>query len=266
MKATVFYSWQSDHPATRNIIHDALKAAVRKLRADDSLAVEPRIDRALKDATGAVRIDRDIFARISAEECVAFVGDVSLVTAPDATGRRSPNPNVLVELGFALRQLQWERLVLPFNKALGDPTDLPFDLEKNRLLLFTSNDPPLPTDDALKSLADDFVAALKPILALPGTLEHIAAWLDELNPKVLSLVRGGASQVRINVSMHRIPGLLRLPQLRGAADMFEFKSNQSFLANETCSNGGVNDLAGGPMVGFTCVFKDPNRWRKGNPT
>jgi hypothetical protein len=47
LKATVFYSWQSDTPgaANRNLILKALEDANREIASDDTIKVEPVVDR-----------------------------------------------------------------------------------------------------------------------------------------------------------------------------------------------------------------------------
>ena len=52
----------------------------------------------------------------------------------DVEGRRQPppNPNVMLEYGYALDALGNQRLIGVFNKAFGKPDDLPFDLRHRR--------------------------------------------------------------------------------------------------------------------------------------
>jgi hypothetical protein len=47
MASKVFYSWQSDLPnrTNRGLIQSALEKAARELRSDESIAVEPVVDR-----------------------------------------------------------------------------------------------------------------------------------------------------------------------------------------------------------------------------
>jgi hypothetical protein len=60
-----------------------------------------------------------------------FVADLSFVGAtPD--GKKLPNPNVLIELGFAARSIGWERTILVINNAYGSASDLPFDILQHR--------------------------------------------------------------------------------------------------------------------------------------
>jgi hypothetical protein len=259
VKGTIFYSWQSDQPATKKLIEKALNAAVKALSKDDSLVVEPAVDRALSEAAGAVRIDHDILDRIASETCVAFVGDMTLVTPKGADGRPSPNPNVLFELGYALRGLGWPRIILPFNEAFGDKRDLPFDLDKNRLLLFGA-DAEEESTVTIKRLTERFQEALKLILRLPGARERIVSWLDETHPGIVKAVRAGQMKVSVNITPHRVPGLIALQKLRGADALLLVQSNGN-LVQQGSSVGGFNDLAGGLMSGYNLTFKgDPSEW------
>jgi len=53
-QVTVFYSWQSDLPnaTNRSLIQDSLERAAKKLRADDTIKVEPVVDRDTQDVPG----------------------------------------------------------------------------------------------------------------------------------------------------------------------------------------------------------------------
>jgi hypothetical protein len=51
--------------------------------------------------------------------------------------RKFCNPNVAIELGYAVRELGWDRIVLVFNEAYGKlPDDLPFDAKGHRTLKY----------------------------------------------------------------------------------------------------------------------------------
>src|SRR5947207_957690 len=118
LPTTVFYSWQSDlTPGTnRSLIETALERAVKVIRSDGSLAVEPRIDQGTQGVPGAPDIAHTIFEKI--ENAGAFVADVSIIN-PGAEGRLTPNPNVLIELGYALHALRKESVVLVMNIVNG---------------------------------------------------------------------------------------------------------------------------------------------------
>src|SRR5262249_54774811 len=133
-KATVFYSWQSDLPnkTNRGLIHEALERAAKRLRSDDSLGVEPVIDRDTQGIAGSPDIHAAILNKI--QDCDAAVFDVSFV---QAGVRRHPNPNVLIELGFALGTIGWERIVLVLNDRHGKIEELPFDIRSKRVLTYS---------------------------------------------------------------------------------------------------------------------------------
>lgn len=164
----VFYSWQSDLESrtNRGLIGDALEKAAKTLRADDFLRVVPVMDRDTAGKSGAPDIAATIFAKI--DKADAFVADVSFITPPtpeDPSRKRCPNPNVLLELGYALRQHGWERVLLVFNECFGTLSDLPFDLRGRRVVVYSSA--PEDTDRATprRLLQDRFEAELRTMVS-----------------------------------------------------------------------------------------------------
>lgn len=131
-KQTVFYSWQSDLPnnVNRGFIAEALERASKALTGDDSIAVDLVVDRDTQDVPGSPDIAATIFKKI--EEAAVFVADVSIVHR--VAERCFPNPNVLVEVGYALKTLGEARVVLVMNSAFGGPELLPFDLRRKRVI------------------------------------------------------------------------------------------------------------------------------------
>jgi len=123
----IFYSWQSALPnnTNRGFIEKALEKAVKNLRTDDSLKVEPVVDRDIKGVPGSPNISLTIFKKI--DDSKVFVGDVSIIQK--VKKRSCPNPNVLIELGYAIRSLSWERVLLVLNENYGPVENLPFDLK-----------------------------------------------------------------------------------------------------------------------------------------
>ena len=139
MNVTIFYSWQSDTraAANRTLIQNALEAAAAELREDDSIAIQPVVDRDTLAIPGAPDIAATILEKIDAS--AAIVSDVTIVN-PSDSDRPSPNPNVLIELGYALKSLGERRVILVQNVFFGGPELLPFDLRQKRVL--TYNSPP----------------------------------------------------------------------------------------------------------------------------
>jgi len=130
---TVFYSWQSDIPENRNFIEDALNRAIKELKKDDELRVDPVMDRDTKGIAGSPDISKAIFEKIAKAQ--VFVCDVSIInqkSVKENGDRATPNPNVLVELGYALCILTYERIIMVTNTAYCDLEQLPFDLRIRR--------------------------------------------------------------------------------------------------------------------------------------
>lgn len=135
MRRVVFYSWQSDLPSrgNRNLINDALERAIRSIAADDDATLEPVLDRDTANLEGTPDIAHSILAKISAAD--VFVADISIVIA--GSSRPSPNPNVLIELGYAAAELGWENVILIQNTTFGGPELLPFDLRGRRVITYS---------------------------------------------------------------------------------------------------------------------------------
>ncbi len=81
MKNKVFYSWQSDLPnGTKcSFIEAALRKAAEEVANDDTVDVEPVIDRDTAGIAGSPDISSTIFAKI--REAHVFVADVSIINA-----------------------------------------------------------------------------------------------------------------------------------------------------------------------------------------
>jgi hypothetical protein len=192
LKATIFYSWQSDLPSStnRSLIQDALERAAKTIRADDSLAVEPVLDRDTQNVSGAPDIAQTIFQKI--EKSTAFVADVTIINP--GLGRPTPNPNVLLEAGYAFRALGSARTVLIFNTANGPIEALPFDLRMRRVLSYHlppgSEDKP----EQRKKLQTGLEMALRAILTNVATQSAVEAAPSPADSAIESIETGAASQ------------------------------------------------------------------------
>jgi hypothetical protein len=139
MKAPVFFSWQSDTPLDqgRTLIDGALRAAILVTQSKPDLVARPELDHDTKGVPGAPGIASTIFEKI--DQCGVFVADVSLTferIAPEPP-KLSPNPNVLLELGYAIKRLGHSRVILVQNIDFGGPELLPFDLRGHRVITYS---------------------------------------------------------------------------------------------------------------------------------
>ena len=130
----IFYSWQSDLPSNtnRNFIRQCINEAI--VFAKETETIEAERDEATLGTTGSPDIVATIFSKI--DECDLFIADVSLCYTEDQNKeKKSPNPNVLVELGYAIKVLGLERVICLCNTVYGE--DYPFDIEHNRLTKYS---------------------------------------------------------------------------------------------------------------------------------
>lgn len=185
MTETIFYSWQSDLPnaTNRTFIEDALGKAAKAISRDDEMNVEPVIDRDTAGVPGSPNIALAILEKIA--NASVFVCDVSFIN-PGTDARPTPNPNVLVELGYALRALGDRRIIMVVNEQYGPVKDLPFDLKLNRAVTYTMRAEDQDRAPVRKILEKRLTEALRAIFAdlqqaVPVTLSPADAAIAAVN-------------------------------------------------------------------------------------
>ena len=141
--STVFYSWQSDLRETRNVIEAALEKAIRSLNRDLPVENALELDQDTRGVAGWPEITSALFDKI--DQCEVFVADITPINGPNSDFRITPNPNVLLELGYALATgFGRTRIICVINTHYlpnGDLRELPFDLRGSRPVQFTLQDP-----------------------------------------------------------------------------------------------------------------------------
>lgn len=180
----IFWSWQSDHGAkiSRHFIRTVLQEAIRELKqsrdieepSDADRRVDIHLDHSTAGLTGMPDIAASIFEKI--DRSTIFLGDVTPVgTSPsrtDADGdevglRPLMNPNVAIELGYALKALGWANCLAVFNSHYGSLEALPFDIQQKRWPIIYELKPGSTKQqiaDEKEKLRKEFVARLKPYL------------------------------------------------------------------------------------------------------
>lgn len=159
---TVFYSWQSDleNRTNRSFIQDALQKAI-DATLETELEIDLALDRDTQNTIGAPDIAKTILDKI--DQATIVVADVSIINAGD-NKRLTPNPNVLFELGYAVRALSWDYVLPVFNIATGRIEDLPFDLRSRRPVTYKMPNDAVEKKDELKNLARTLQAGIQAIL------------------------------------------------------------------------------------------------------
>ncbi len=166
----VFYSWQSELPSKANsqLIRSALNDAANKINEDDGLGTLTKMDEATRNIPGSPNIADSIFHKIKNSD--VFVCDLSKVAHQDSLSgepRSYCNPNVAIELGYAIGELGWNRIILVFNEAFGKlPDDLPFDAKGHRASTYNcpDSDNKAIVNNAKGNLRDTLFTALTEII------------------------------------------------------------------------------------------------------
>jgi hypothetical protein len=136
MTYSVFYSWQSDSPSKGNraFIREAIDAAVSELAQEIGVEDSPRIESGMEGVAGTPEVATVMFEKI--KKSAVFIGDVTFTgiiqRLSDNQERRTPNPNVLLEMGFAAGVLGWGRVICIMNEHFGSREEQPFDVRNRR--------------------------------------------------------------------------------------------------------------------------------------
>jgi hypothetical protein len=142
------------------------------------------------------------------------VCDVSNISEESAK-RPTPNPNVLIELGYALKALGSNRILMVLNEAFGDKGFLPFDLRPRRLVLYHMPEGDADRASVRKQLEGKLIADLRTILSgantpLPGEVieltaaEQVRAAVEGNRPNQAGLMRQYMAKLTHDIDGHSL--------------------------------------------------------------
>lgn len=163
----IFYSWQSDTNKKINqyFIRDALKVAIKKLKKTLNIVEDIILDQDTMNVPGIPQVTNTILEKI--DRCSIFISDITYV-AKTKKGKYIPNPNVAIELGYALKTLSSERIITVLNEAFGKCSEgLPFDIGHRRWPVAYCLSPNSSSTDSKKEkikLIENFITALNVII------------------------------------------------------------------------------------------------------
>jgi hypothetical protein len=196
MAHSVFYSWQSDSPSKTNrfFIRDCISKAIKELNKEAHIDDAVRLDQDTAGVPGTPDIATTIFNKITASQL--FLADLSFCSQ-SAAGKMSPNPNVLIELGYAFSAIGNARVVCVMNTAFGEGKDLPFDLSHKRWpIAYALTEQQLTDADSVKKVKDrltrDLLNAIRLVFeqndtnTLPEHLYNTGPSLEYVESMILS--------------------------------------------------------------------------------
>jgi hypothetical protein len=139
----IFWAWQSDlrGKTGRHFIKGALEEAIDRINEsreieepDENLQNGMQLDHDRKGLPGSPDLANEILMKIDAS--TVFVCDVTPVGIggerknDEGAASQKPlmNPNVAIELGYALKSLSTHNILMLMNSHYGSRADLPFDL------------------------------------------------------------------------------------------------------------------------------------------
>jgi hypothetical protein len=256
---TIFYAWQSDRP--RNLcyrfIKEAAEVALKRLQDEHALAegsevedapdISYELDHDTKGLPGSPKVAEAILRKI--DTCDIFLADMTIVASyqthdQNPRTKKSVNPNVLYEAGYARKARGEDRYVAVQNTAYGTGHDLPFDLQHIRHPIGYVAEP----GDAKKrekeqsALSDTLVDAFRTILNTVMKDEQAAAAAAEANTK-----EGDAAERAALERTLRESHLSFIQRIRGGA-LYDFRKDDMFVAVSARPATEVNGLPLGPAA------------------
>lgn len=134
---TIFYSWQSDIRANKDFIFGALKKCVEEINQEREL--EFSIDSDARSTVGTKDITNELFEKI--EKARIIVADASIIgdnifKDKNKEPKKLPNPNVMIELGYAAGFKSWDNIIVVMNTNNNRFEDLPFDINRRTIINF----------------------------------------------------------------------------------------------------------------------------------
>ncbi|MBU7005206.1 hypothetical protein [Phosphitispora fastidiosa] len=137
MKLNIFYSWESDLPNNKNrgLIGDCIDKAMLNIYSRYKTISEYIIETDSRNELGTPDLAQTIFSKI--DICDIFIADISIINAR-GDSRLTPNPNVLLELGFASKSIGWSNIVCIYNLEYAEVEKLPFDIRYRKPICYNT--------------------------------------------------------------------------------------------------------------------------------
>lgn len=121
----------------RSLIQTCIKKALKNTFLKVNEISEYIIETDSRNDIGTPDLVDSIFAKI--DNCDIFICDISIVNSGD-NFRLMPNPNVMIELGYAAKSLGWPNIICIFNKEFANIESLPFDIRSRKPLAYDSSE------------------------------------------------------------------------------------------------------------------------------
>ena len=168
---SVFYCWQ-DHlnkKHHRQLISNAISNAIQRIQDElpEDVDCILRLDHDTSGRAGSIEIANAILKKISQAQIV--IADVTPTIFGESDVRKYPNPNVMLELGYAANAIGWNRLVCVYNSGIPGSDEklkqeeLPFDIRHRRINSYVCR-ADSGVQEATKGLEAVLVAAIRAII------------------------------------------------------------------------------------------------------
>ena len=257
MECTVFFSWQTDLPnkTNRSLIRQSIDIAIKNLSEKSLKGIKFLYDESTYGEVGAPDIGETIINKISKSDI--FICDISIINH-NSKFRKSPNPNVMFELGYAASCLGWDNIICIYDTAGGKIDQLPFDINHRRILPYSSTNA-----DAKKILALSIQNAIERMIS-KGLLysplkDHLKGKMDYCFLSILKqlccIIFG---TVTMSDARSKVNDLLRLSQLEICQKLVDGHQILGFFTENNLMD--IRDKLDTIFVSITTSTVFPQQW------
>jgi len=133
LEPTVFLCYQTTYAVSSDLLRDELQGIIETLNARSRLPLTLKESHRLSD--GPVRLTSTLMQAI--RKSLVFIADGTAIAQIAGTpAQLIPNPNVCVEVGYALQCKRTEQILLAQMERSEMPGQFPFDLPSQNRLIF----------------------------------------------------------------------------------------------------------------------------------
>jgi len=238
----IFFSWQSDisRDFNKNVILNCLTLVKSNIESNDN-SIEINILESTSNSSGSPYIITKILENISKVDI--FISDVTIINSNTIVGRKTPNPNVLYESGFALHALGLERIIFIINEVYGLINDLPFDIRQNRILTYKcSQKPKILVNDLRVKLEDAVTSIIKNNPIYGYNLAKNASLIDTRDRKLIDIFFKDFNWSTLSVFIDSLPDNIYLELTNFHEYMLVIYNQVDFQINDQNISKHIDDL------------------------
>lgn len=136
LEPTIFFSYQTEYAAASDALKEGLQKSLETLNLRSRLPLT--LVESYRPSDAPIRLNRNLLRKI--RKSLLFIADTTpIASIGEETHQFIPNPNVCIELGYAIQSKRSEQILLAYQQRPDFEGRFPFDLPTQQILQFRDN-------------------------------------------------------------------------------------------------------------------------------